>query len=147
MSQLQEATGTLEAELAFSAVDLTPRSRPNVKISVTIIPGKAYLDTGVMTSVTSASLHAALQERNLRNHKQCIETASADGRKTTCVMHTYMLPVKLDGSTLLFVFVVLPRSNENYISLGCDFIEDFGAVIKVPQQYWYFIDEPERRRY
>ena len=31
--------------------------------------------------------------------------------------------------------------------LGCDFIEDIGAVINASQQCWYFIVEPERRRH
>ena len=58
-----------------------------------------------------------------------------------------MLPVDLEGRTLLYVFVVLPGSEKTRTLLGCDFIEDNGGVINAPQQCWYFIVEPERRHH
>ena len=109
------------------------------------IPGEAYLDTGAVTSVASASLHAALQESGIRSRKQSIETILADGRKTLCELDTYLLPVELEGRTPYTDFIVLPDSRDNRTLLGCDFIEDIGAVVNTPQRHWYFIDEPERK--
>jgi hypothetical protein len=129
---------TAAQTLVFHALSIKPTERPAVDITVSGIPGRAFLDPGARTSLASPKLQKVLKKLGFPFTKQVAKLILADGRAENKLIQTVMVPVTLKGRTFTTPFVCTEGGSEAATLLGVDFARLAKLVVNYHTNTYHF---------
>lgn len=119
--------------------------RPLLPITIDGVNGAGFADSGSQASIAGAKLYSILQNLGYKFESSVATLSYADGEKQTLNILKADVNVSIGGRQISLTFTVLPHLKYNNTLLGCDFLQKAQIVLDIPQQKWYFCDDPGKR--
>lgn len=134
------------SDIGVYAID-TPtdsRDRPMIYFEIGDIVTSAFIDSGAKTSIASYALYMKLKNKGYRFKEVDVGVTLADGIKRKQNVLVTKVPVKFHSKTVLTTFLVFPEARNNHSLLGVGFLQDSHMVLNLPQNTFYFLEDPEK---
>lgn len=124
--------------------EFTPAIRPLAKINVLGHNGYCFLDSGAQTSIAGSMLRDILLEEGTPCVMKPMNMTLADGKTVQVEALHFDIQIKLQNRVHNVSMIAVAEHSNSRTLLGADFIKAANIVIDIPNNSWFYGDNPHK---